>query len=401
VESADASQSGSTGELADGVASSSPSPPPHRRGPEWQRPARGREQTTRRHAAAAGTHLVRRGWLWQDIANLLAVAGRTLRRWTHDALGGLLPFRPRGRPVHRSPPARRNDVLHVLDEFGPGVGLPTLRPAFPDLSRAELEDLLRRYRRVWRERHRLPLRVLHWPEPGRVWAIDFTQAPALVDGRFPDLLAIRDLATGYQLLWQPIAAATADAAAHALEALFTSLGAPLVLKCDNGSPFGSAAVQDLMRAWTVSTLFSPPYTPRYNGSIEAGIGALKDRTEQHAARTGHPGHWTSDDVAAAREEANLFARPFGVAGPPPAAAWQAREPIPTPERCHFQACVERHRHAQERVPPTCIGGVAEVPSERGASREAIRLALEECGYLTYTRRRIPPPIPRPKAAMNS
>jgi hypothetical protein len=29
-------------------------------------------------------------------------------------------------------------------------------------------------------------------------------------------------------------------------------------------------------------------------------------------------------------------------------------------------------------------------------REAFRLALEECGYLTYTRRRIPPPIPRRK-----
>ena len=398
MEPADASPSGSTGDLADGVASPSTSPPPHRRGHEHQREAREREQSARRHAAEAGTQLAEGGWFWQDIARLFDVAGRTLRRWTHDWLGGLLPFRPLGRPVHRSPRERRNDVIHLLDECGPGVGLPTLRDAFPDMSRAELDDLLRRYRRVWRERHRQPLRILHWPEPGRVWAIDFTQAPALIDGQFTDLLAIRDLATGMQLLWQPIAAATSAAAAHALEALFTAHGAPLVLKCDNGSPFGSNLVQGLLQEWHVETLFSPPYTPRYNGSIEAGIGSLKTRTQDHAARLGHPGHWTADDVAAAREEANTFARPFGVTGPGPAEVWPAREPITTAERQHFQDCVARQRQFQESVPAACTEQSTEVRSKRGCSREAIRLALQECGYLHYTRRRIPPPIPHPKTA---
>lgn len=375
--------------------SSTPSP---RRGSEHQREAREREQAARRHAAEAGHELAEKGWTWLKIADLFGVAGRTLRRWVNQPLAWLLPFRPLGRPVLHSPPERRNNVIHFLDEYGPGVGLPTLRDAFPDMIRAELEDLLRHYRRAWRERHRQPLRVLHWPEPGRVWAIDFTQAPSIIDGQFPDLLAIRDLATGLQLLWQPIEAATAEAAAHALESLFAKHGAPLVLKCDNGSPFGSERVQDLLRQWQVETLFSPPYTPRYNGAIEAGIGALKQRTESHAARAGHPGHWTLDDTALSLEEANAFARPFGAMGPSPSDVWSAREPIPLAEREQFELCVAEHRRQQPVPSPACENERDRVRSERGRSREALRLALEECGYLTYTRRQILPPIPRSKAA---
>src|SRR5262249_56319238 len=87
----------------------------------------------------------------------------------------------------------------------------------------------RRYRGVWRRRNRVPLRVLDWPGPGRVWAIDFTEAPNWIDGRLPYLVAVRDLATGMQLGWQPVAAATGAAAADALAGLFPGHGPPLVL----------------------------------------------------------------------------------------------------------------------------------------------------------------------------
>ena len=43
-----------------------------------------------------------------------------------------------------------------LDLYGPGLGLLPLREAFPLMNRAELEDLLHRYCRVWRQRHRRP-----------------------------------------------------------------------------------------------------------------------------------------------------------------------------------------------------------------------------------------------------
>jgi hypothetical protein len=100
-------------------------------------------------------------------------------------------------------------VLELLHAVGPALGLPTLRACFPALCRAELDDLLRRYRRLCRLRYHETLYVLHWTRPGSVWAIDFTEAPRPVDGGDRYLLAVRDLASGQQLLWLPVAQPTA------------------------------------------------------------------------------------------------------------------------------------------------------------------------------------------------
>lgn len=366
---------------------------PARRGSAHQQPRRHREHAARRHAAATGKRLVEHGKHWREVARRFRISARTLRRWC--LLQETAPNR--GRPVIHSPRDDRNALLHLLDEYGPGVGLPTLKDCFPHMLRAEQEDLLRRYRRVWRERHRIPLRVLHWSEPGRVWAVDFAEAPVPIDGRFRYLLAVRDLASGTTLLWQPVEHATGDTATALLAGLFATHGAPLVLKSDNGSHFDNSAVQDLLRMWNVAHLFSPPRWPRYNGAIEAGIGSLKARTESAAARHGRPGAWTWDDAAAAMVEANLFARPRGERGPSPEQLWTDRTKIDALERARFMDCVGRHREASKPVAGSCGAEEPEVQSMRGMARQAIRLALEECGYLTYTRRRIPPPIPRRKA----
>jgi transposase InsO family protein len=327
------------------------------------------------------------------VARLLRVAGRTLRQWCHDLLDWLRPAAWLGRPVARSPRECRQVVIDLLDELGPGVGVPTLRQCFPGMRRAELADLLARYRRVWRARHRVPLRVLDWPVPGRVWSIDFAQPPAPIDGRYPYLVAVRDLASGRQLAWRPLAEANGAEAAAVLAGLFADHGPPLVVKCDNDGAFTGPAVGALLATHGVERLVSPPYWPRYNGSVEAGIGSLKDRTEARAARQGHAGYWTSDDVAGALSEANALARPHGPGGPSPEALWSSRTPIGAVERGAFAASVARHRMAG-----TCGGGANAVPSEAATARAAIRRALEECGYLQYTRRRILPAIQRRKAA---
>jgi transposase InsO family protein len=289
-------------------------------------------------------------------------------------------------------------MIHFLDEFGPGVGVPCLRECFPVMSRAELDELLKRYRRVWRERNRQPLRVLHWEMPGRVWAIDYTKSTSPVDGRFEYLLAVRDLASGLQLLWQPVEAATGVNAACELDMLFAVHGAPLALKSDNGGTFTCPIVQDLLAAHRVECLLSPPRWPRYNGAVEAGIGAMKDRTAGHAARAGHAGYWTWDDTAGALMEANTLSRPRGQAGPSPNELWAGRSPINEVEREVFRCCVEQHLEPEKRKTGACVGAVDDVWSKRAMARNAIRLALEECGYLHYTRRRILSPIPGRKAA---
>jgi transposase InsO family protein len=304
-------------------------------------------------------------------AERLHLSSRTLRHWCDSFLIATPTIHLLGRPTQRSSLADRTDVLDVLKELGPTTSVATLRECFPSIARSELEDLLRRFRRVWQKRYRATPYMLHWQRVGAVWAIDFSEAPCLIDGAYPNLLAVRDLASHQQLLWMPTHDMHADTTVDALQMLFTIHGAPLVLKADNGSAFIAGATRDFLSPYGVELLFSPPHTPRYNGSIEAGIGSLKTRTERYASRDGHPGYWTSHDVAAAQSEANAAARPQGETGPTPDDLWHSRRPITAAERQFFQQTVQNHREdAGERIDETTREG-------RQLQREAIRRALVE------------------------
>jgi len=369
-----------------------------RRRAAGQRLEREHEQVVRRHVVESGLDLQAAGWQWADTADFFQLAPRTLRGWRHDGISTALRLVPLGRPIRPAGPVERNDVIHYLDEWGPAVGLPTLQTMFPLLTRAALADILGRYRRLWRRRHQQPLQVLHWSAPGRVWAIDFHGPRPPIDGLYPDLLAVRDLASGRQLAWLPVPDATAATAVAALTSLFVAHGAPLVLKSDNGSAFGAKAVQRLCDQFGVRNLFSPPVMPRYNGSIEAGIGSLKTRTDQAAQRRGCPGDWTYDDAVVARLEANATARPRGEYGPSPDELWSARTPITQAERSAFQQTVRCLRSAIEATlasPPPL--GRTEM-EQRSIDRQATSRALVDHGYLRYTRRPFYPPIRNQKAA---
>src|SRR5262249_37763380 len=191
----------------------------------------------------------------QQAARLLGVRTRTLRRWEQAHRRDGLQARPLGRPTARSGQSRRSEVLRALAELGPGVALATLREQFSAMARAELADLLRRYRRVWRKRRQRLLRVLHWLRPGSVWAMDFVEVPFLIDGSYKYVLAVRDLASGYVLLWLPVSEQTAAVAMAALAALFAEHGAPLVLKSDNGSGFHAELVTGLLSEAKVQPLY--------------------------------------------------------------------------------------------------------------------------------------------------
>jgi hypothetical protein len=370
---------------------------PPRRGFAGQRLQREHEQRVRRHAVEAGLDLLTVGWRRAEAAAFFHLAPRTWRDWRHD-LSRARSAVPLGRPIRAAGWQERNDVIRVLDELGPGIGLPTLQAIFPALARAALADILDRYRRLWRRLHRQPIRVLHWSEPGRVWALDFHGPRPLIEGRYPDLLAVRDLASSQQLAWLPVAEATAENVVAVLTSLFATHGAPMVVKSDNGSAFGDTRAQALCDHFGVRNLFSPPAWPKYNGAIEAGIGSLTTRTDQAAARRGHPEAWTYDDVAVARLEANATARPRGLGGPCPDALWAARTPITPAERQAFHQTVRWTRTAIELE----LDGPPALPwtemKERALNRQAISRALVEHGYLRYTRRRIYPPIRRRKPA---
>ena len=372
--------------------------PAPRRGSEHQFGQRSLEQRLREHVLDFCNWTTAQHWSLAATADLLHLAPRTLRYWHQQARADALRLQVLGRPVRRAPVADRQEVLEMLQMIGPGLGIPTLRASFPTLCRAELADLLRRYRRLCRHRYYETLHVLHWTQPGSVWAMDFTEAPLPIDGLERYLLAVRDLASGQQLLWLPVAHSTAHETVLALSTLFAVFGAPLVLKSDNGPAFIAEATQKLLAEVGVIPLLSPPRTPRYNGSIEAGIGSLKTRTERHAARAGHPGEWTSDDVAAAQAEANALSRPHGLNESTPEEMWQARRLLTAVERILFGKTVSRQRDEESAREGLATEGSPNSTRARREERAAISRALVEHGLLLFSRRRIPLPIRKRKTA---
>jgi transposase InsO family protein len=370
--------------------------PPRRRGPAWQQAKRRLEQQIRRQTVLCSNELRAQGHTRDAIAELLNLTPRTLRHWEHTYAADQLAVVPLGRPSARSSVSKRQDILQFLDAQGLGVGVPTLHQQFPDLTRAELSSLLQRYRRVGAARGHQSVRVLDWRVAGRVWAIDFAE-PTLpgrpgvlppIDGCYPYLLAVRDLASGYQLCWLPVQAATAETTCAVLTQLFAVHGAPLVIKADNGPPFRAEHTKRFLENAGVQFLFSPPYWPGYNGALEAAIGSLKTRTARQAVGQAHAGLWTGADVSAAWQEANA-SRPRRLHGLSPAEAWVSRTAVSDVERVCFELAVEGQRMLARSE--MGIGQAAELDHWQGSAldRKALERALVEHDYLLFRGRRLP------------
>ncbi len=364
-----------------------------RRGLSAQRPRRHAERAVRKAVVAFLRWARAAGLSWSVAASKLKLGLRTAHAWFLRWSRDRLRCRGVGRPASRSPRAVRAAVLATIQERGPGVGVAVLQGLYPQVTRAELAELLRRYRRAWRRRHRLPQDVLTWHGPGYVWAMDFTEPPGPVDGRHGSILAVRDLGSGDVLWFTEHEHADHEATLVALGTLFHRHGAPLVVKSDNGSHFTASAVGAFLAAHGVLHLPSPPYYAPYNGAIEAGIGSLKSRADHLAARAGRPGEWSAEDLEAARRMANETARPWGAHGPTPQEVWATRQPIHEEQRRAFLA-EYRQQEATARTEMSCEQGVALDRRQQDAvNRVAIRRTLVASGILQCQRRVITPPIP--------
>ena len=363
-----------------------------RRGPVRQRRARQAERTARRSAVAFARWMQRRGLTRSAAARRLGLSASSLFRWVRRWQEDRMTLRPRGRPVEDLDRDTRAGILAVFSLMGPHATLAALRDLFPGVAPGALESLLERCRSVYRRRSRRLVHTLRWTRPGTVWATDFTEPPAPIDGQYRCLLLVRDLASGRQLLALPCHGEGAGVVVAALRFLFLLYGAPLVLKMDNGSAFISGEVEALLREHGVFALFSPPGTPAYNGSVEAGIGSLEVRAFYESARHDRPGEWTCDDVAAACRQANETAHPWGLGGPTPERAWRDRMPITEIEAQQFRAAYD---HQQERA----CAVRDRTPSQNAThwlrtsiDRVALSRALIERGYLLIRSRRVTPPI---------
>ena len=363
-----------------------PKPSELRRGCSAQQDRRELERSVRTRAVAFRRWASRRGLSRTATAERLGVAPSTLGQWDRGWRTDRLRQRLRGRPCRRSDFKSRNEVIHWIADVGPHTGLPTLQATFPVMARGELVDLQRRFRRLHALANPITEHELIWHQPGSVWAMDHAEPPLWIDGVYPHILAVRDLASGQQLGWLPVFTETAAETMDVLRALFIEHGPPLVMKSDNGSPFIAEDTKALLKQFEVAPLFSPPLTPSYNGSCEAGIGAAKVRTRHEAARHGRWACWSSDDLEAAHQAANTLNRPWGYRGPTPEEVWQCRSPITAAERLAFACSVDRYRiEARETLGHQTNQHLGH-HDQATVDRVSLRRALVAHDILTVTRR---------------
>lgn len=352
-----------------------------------------------------------------EIAARLALPARTLSHWQKHCSD---PAKARGPRPRRATDSQRSEVVATLTRLGPRTGLPTLRALHPELTRTQLYEILDDFRRAWRKERRYPMTRLCWTTPGTVWAMDFTVPESLIDGKFVRVLVVRDLASGYTLLALPCMGEDSDTVLSGLQSLFELHGAPLVIKCDNGSAFAETRVQALLAEKNVLQLFSPPYYPRYNGSCERGIGELKNRTKYLAELNLRPQAWSSSDLQNAVHIANEIIRPWGWRKPTHADVWNARKSVTDEQRKNLAelraAKLGRNstRADEVRAQSTTLeaalrpgAGGSETPAPGSGQRvlenlskhelaslerKALADALAELGFLSYRRRQFTPPI---------
>jgi transposase InsO family protein len=359
-----------------------------RRDRDAQREQRQRERLVRAETAALVSAWQEQGVPKREIADLLDCPARTLRHWQHQFQTGRLEATPLGRPHLHCTVNQSQAVIRFLHNHGPWVGMPTLTGAFGGLPAAELRDLLRVFRHLWVHEHPRERCVLQWHRPGTVWAMDFTKVAQPIDGIYPYVFAVRDLASGMQLAWRPVLDLEAATAQAELELLFTIHGAPLVLKSDNGSAFLAESTKNKLGRWQVMPLYSPPGQPGYNGAIEASIGSLKKRTQHAAYLAGHAGYWTSADLDHAREMANQIARPRGGHGPTPEQMWESRRPPTLDERTAFIAAARRQENHVRALDGIALEAPLDHYEQAAVHRRVLQQVLVESGLLTITRRRI-------------
>ena len=264
--------------------------------------------------ACRHSHGVASAWVGGDGAALLSVASvsaswRTvIAESAPDRSAGTQRSLRRGAPADQAPVGarhaespRRDHRSDRLDAGSPPEGREVRRRGWDrQAERRRRERKLRKGSLAFRRYAR-----------GRGWSTEETAEILLIDGVFPAILNVRDLASHQQLLWLAVAREDAATVTEALVNLFAEHGPPLVMKCDNGPAFRAWLTKRFLLTREVFTLYSPPYCAPYTGGCERANRTLKELTAHVADQAGRRDFWKSDDLLAARLRANRLSRPWG------------------------------------------------------------------------------------------
>ena len=360
------------------------------------------EARLRRRASAIMRLGRRRGWRPGVIARSIGIDSDVLSGWERDHVDRLgrgpddppQSPRPLGRAPFPEPPELVRAMRHLCHLFGPALGARSLHQDCPDASWRTCLDITRQCRLELREQLRdSRAHALTWTAAGTVWAADVWQPDCPIDGQFRYVLDVRDLATGFMVVSEPLERADADSIAAVFDRLYRQFGAPLVCKTDNGSEFTGAGAWEVHHRYGVEQLLSPVELPSYNGACEAGHGSIRYRAELLARRDGRPGDWSLNHLAGARDWANDLVesrRPI-----PASTRFAARQTISDQQRMDFRRAVlaNKQRRCDDLRQRAAHGRRTITIAQPSITRPAIADALRDLGYLTHRSVPIRQPIP--------
>ena len=298
-----------------------------------------------------------------ESADQIGIRPATLRAWLAPTSRTAARRRRRGRPPVMMTRQDRQCAIETLDR-GVVRGVATLRRQLPAWGRNAAGRLVRRHQFVRSKRRRRKQCQLHWHLPGAVWAMDGTWLDQPMAGGAKQALTVVDLGARSVLAVEPIPGEHAAAVVACLTTLVRQFGAPLVLKCDNGSGFIAEPVRRFCTGHQIALMHSPPRQPGYNGACEAHNRWSKERIRCAALAAGRDDVLLPEDLAAAR-------------------TWQGPLPV-VPE--DLRAAFHQHLTAELRS-ALAARGLADLSQagqavRRSLERVAIRRALELCHILT-------------------
>ena len=128
-------------------------------------------------------------------------------------------------------------------------------------------------------------------QPNDVWTVDYKGCFRTGDGQRTDPLTVRDLASMFVLAVDLQVKPAIGPAQRAFVRIFRQHGLPLVIRSDNGVPFGATGALGLTRlsAWWVKlgirVEFIDPGRPEQNGAHEQMHRVYKEETLQPPAPT--------------------------------------------------------------------------------------------------------------------
>lgn len=302
-----------------------------------------------------------------ELAARYGVSRETFYVWLKRRLSGDARwFEDRSHVPRSCPQKTEADIVAEVvamrerfEHFGPKKIRARLMSDRPDVAwpaASTMGDILKRAGlvapRACRRRRAEPSAVIAPPAlaANAEWSVDFKGWFRTRDGRRCDPLTVSDTASRY-LLAARIVEPTSAEVRKAFERVFAENGLPSAMRCDNGSPFGSAGASGLSRlaVWWLRLGIEPHYirpaSPQENGRHERMHRVLKAETSTPPA----------DSTAEQQARFDVFRKYFNEDRPhealgqtPPAAHWRpsARPFVTRPEEPWYDA-----NHEVRRVRP--------------------------------------------------